>query len=598
MTRLATPSLVALLAVAALAQPIAAQRASVRAAAIDSVVARRIASNGPGCVLGLARGDSLVFWRGYGLADVEAQTPFTPSTGFSPGSVYKHFYDVAILLLARDGRLSLDDDVRRWVPELPDYGARITVRQLLDHTHGLREYPALEDLSPPDAGIGDTGIMRLLARQRAPVAPPGTHFQYGNTGPFLAGLVIARAAGEATADFIARRVFDPAGMRSSSVAEGVRSIPPAAPRYAAQPGGGLKRSPPPRNMRTTLEDLARWNGLFETADTAWRAVLGQLTTPSRLANGTTLDYGFGLRMSPYRGLRRQWAPGASVGARAMFMRFPDARLTILLGCNRDDLSPIELAESVADVALADEIARAERGRAAPRPVALTPVQQRAVVGAYAAPGGHLLRVEARGDRLRVVLDSGWNVLRARDAGMRARVTEGGSYDLVASSPTHFTIAGRPRVAGDEATEVIFTPARRGSPRSLEVRTLWYPVRFTAVEPVDPRTVVVADYLGDYASDETGGVLHVEERNGGLVLRAPRGEYAMDPVARDLFRAGLMLMRFRRDDGRVTAVVTRGLTFVRGRSAAARLDAHGSHRDSSRRPTPPARARPRSAAPPR
>jgi CubicO group peptidase (beta-lactamase class C family) len=519
------------------------------AAAIDSFFQSRIAPQGPGCVLGLIRGATVVHWRGYGLADVEAGTPFTPQTVFATGSVYKHFYSASLLLLARKGKLSLADDIRRYLPEIPDYGAPITVRQLLDHTHGLREYPDLFSLAPPDAPSDEPAILSLLGRQRAPAAAPGARFQYGSTGPFLAGIIIARVSGESAGEFTARHVLDPLGMRSTSLGDTTRAVPPRIAAYEEERDGSFARRPPSRGFRTTIQDLARWNGHFDTADTAWQSVLRELTTPAPLRDGTMIDYGLGLRVAPYRGLARVWAPGGGRGHRAMFMRFPDAGLTITLGCNHG-LNPITAAEAVADLVLAEEIARAapalapaadRRGRA------ITSSQRRAFAGSYVSETGHVVEIVLRGDRPHLRF-------------------EGAEHELFPLGAQRYGFRGVAEIPSDPVSEIVFKPAGRGASAVLEFRTNWYPIRFSKIER--PRSEPVpADYLGEYASDEVGSAFRVAVRDGRLTLAGLRGEHVMEPLSRDLFQVGPTTLRFRegphtirfeRREGRVVrALVSRG-----------------------------------------
>jgi CubicO group peptidase (beta-lactamase class C family) len=533
--------------------PAAAQDAGHRFAAVDSVFARHVSPGGPGCAVGVVRRGELAYARGYGLADVERATPFTPQTVFGFGSMFKQFVAAGVLMLARQGKLSLDDDIRKFVPEIPDYGARITVRQLLDHTHGLREYPDLIALSPPGVQGSEAAQLRLLSRQRAPAAAPGKRIVYGNTGPLLARLIVKRVSGQPPGEFIRQHIFEPLGMRSTYVGDDERTVPLRAMGYRRGPGGGLVPVRSGGRSESTIEDLARWGRNFEAPGAEWKGLLRQLQTPSVLQNGEVLDYGLGLRLSPYRGLRRVWHPGRASGGVAALMHFPEPRLTIAVGCNNQTLNPILLAESVADVLLRDEFARAERRGGKPTParaggsgVAVPGAALASLAGTYVSERGNVLRITFRDGRLYAKSEGG--------EGPMSPKSESGEHEMVPVSPTRFVFPGAPNIPFDPASEAVFEARREGVPAALEVRTNWYPTRYTAVEPADPAAVVRGDYLGSYRSEETGSTLLVSEREGRLELKTPHEQIEMEPVSRDLFRAGRFLVRFaRRGGGRVTAL---------------------------------------------
>ena len=539
-----------------------------QSAAIDAVFAEEeITPRSPGCGVALIRGGSIVDFRGYGLADVEKGVAWSPETGFHTGSIYKQFYAAAIVMLAQQRKLSLDDDVRKHVPELPDYGARITVRDLLTHTHGLRERFSLEGLTPPQSGQGDAGFLRLLAQQKAPTEPPGTRLRYGNTGPFLAGLVIDRVSGMPLAEFIARNILEPFGMTRTALGQDSRVLPPRAPAYVRDADGSLK----PRHggtFRTTLEDLARWDQRFEGGEDNWQSVVQTLTTPATLRDGTPVDMGMGLRLRPYRGLRRVWAPGGATGFRAIFMRFPDSRLTIALGCNRDDVEPVRMAEAIADVVLAEDIRRAAPLEQV-RSVKLPRRHARRLAGTYVS-NGYAVRVVERSGRLFLISDQG-------------------EFEMTPAGSDRFVFANRPIILRDAAVDAQFRLGTGGE-RRLELRTVWYPADFVRVPPVDPRLIRTEEYLGTFRSEELGSELAVVRDPGGLLLKAPRGEYSLEPLSADLFAAtprtqrqslelfaaGPLILRFQRHGRAVNSVsVSRvnlpGIAFSRAHGSESRAE---------------------------
>ena len=514
-----------------------------QAAAMDAIFAGWTSPRTPGCAVALIRGGAITHFKGYGLADVERAVPWTPQSTFHPGSIYKQFYAASILVLERQGKLSLDDDIRKHIPEMPDYGSIITVRDLLAHTHGLRESDALRELVPADRLKTDGDVLGLIARQRGTEEKPGTKYRYGNTGPALAGVIIERVSGMSRGDFIGRYVLEPLGMKNTAFARDSRPVPPNVPGYIRQPDGTFQVAVA-GSSRTTFADLARWNEHFDTTDAQWRRLFDQLITPVRLRDGTILDATMGLRLRPYRGLPRVWAPGGARGFRAMFMRFPESRLTVALGCNREDLDPVKTAESIADILLATDLAPVRQ----PKPFRLSTRQLRAVAGTYVSTG-RVIRLVVRDGRLLLVSDRG-------------------EFPMIPVGPDRFVFPDKPFIIRDAAVEVRMTRQRDGV-RRLELRTVWEPMHFVAVEPVRASTVDARQYAGIYASEETESTVEIVNGENGLTMKAPRGEHPVEPLAADLFRSGDYILRFARVRGTVTAVdVSRGpltgITFTRQR----------------------------------
>lgn len=537
-----------------LAYPVTAAEKRSRAAAVDAVFARHVTADGPGCAVGVVRRGELVYARGYGLADIERRTAFTPRTAFGIGSIYKQFVSAAILMLARQGKLSLDDDIRKYVPEISDYGARITVRQLLDHTHGLREYPNLFALT---ASRSETpaDLLRLLSRQRAPAAAPGARHAYGSTGPYLARFIVERVSGQPVGEFMQQHVFGPLGMRSTYVGDESRAVPLRAMGYRRGSDGALTAVPSGGRNESTVEDLARWARTLDRPAARWSPLLRQMQTPSVLSNGEVLDYGLGLRLAPYRGLRRVWHPGLASGGVAVVMHFPEPRLAIAIGCNNQTLEPIQLAQSVADVLLRDELAKAERraGARAPSPtVTLRDEDLARLTGTYVSQTGSVLRIASRNGRLYAKSEGGSRRLTA-DA-------ETGEHEMVPVSATRFVLPGSPKLPLDPASEAVFETPGQGGPVAVVVHTDWYPLRFTAVAPADPAASVPRELVGSYRSEDTDSTIVVLEREGRLELKTPNEQAEIIPVSRDLYRAGRFLVRVAREaDGRIVSLrVTSGV----------------------------------------
>ena len=191
-------------------------------AQVDALFLREIRPDTPGCAVGVYRSGELVLARGYGVASIEDGRPITPRSTFNLGSASKPFTALAALMLEERGQLSMDDDVRRWVPELPDYGTRIRVRDLLQHTSGLRDFGTLQQLSGR-AVTTQPQFLGLVAAQRALNFEPGTRHEYSHTDYGVLGLIVQRIAGDPFGEHLRNAVLDPMGMKGS----GVWRSPPA-----------------------------------------------------------------------------------------------------------------------------------------------------------------------------------------------------------------------------------------------------------------------------------------------------------------------------------------------------------------------------------
>lgn len=330
-------------------------------AAIDEIFAMYDDTRSPGCAVGVVRGDRLTFARGYGMADLEHGVPLGPESVFRIGSVSKQFTAAAVVLLAVEGTISLDDPVTRWVPELPDYGPELTVRRLLHHTSGVRDYLTLTRL----AGYrdfdwyDDEDLLAMLARQRETNFPPGSEYLYSNSGYWLLSEIVKRATGRSLADFAEDRFFDPLGMDATHFHDdATRIVPRRAVGYApTEEGYRISTTTLPMigdgGVFTSVEEMALWARQLADPSVAGPAWLDLMLTRGVLTSGDTLDYAMGLQHDVHRGLPTVGHGGSFVGYRADLTRFPDQDLTVTTLCNRSDARPSALSLQVADVLLAD-----------------------------------------------------------------------------------------------------------------------------------------------------------------------------------------------------------------------------------------------------
>ncbi len=325
---------------------------------IDSVFSAFSRPGSPGCAVGVGRAGTLLHARGFGLADVEHELPITPSTPFYIASTSKQFAAFAIVLLAREGRISLDDDVRKWVPELADFGRPVTIRHLLHHTGGLRDYFELLGSRgwPFDGVLTEEEFLRLVARQRDLNFTPGAQHLYTNTGYVLLSVIVSRARGLSLRQYAEERVFAPLGMTRSRFRDDHRMlIPGRALAYEVIPGNALRLSVPnfdvvgDGGLFSTVEDLIRWEGNAYTPKAGdandWRTMQQR----GVLTSGDTIAYAMGLVHGTHRGHRTLGHGGAFGGYRAELLSLPDVPLGVAVLCNSAGADPSTLARRVADV---------------------------------------------------------------------------------------------------------------------------------------------------------------------------------------------------------------------------------------------------------
>ncbi|UCC49969.1 MAG: beta-lactamase family protein [Gemmatimonadota bacterium] len=337
-------------------------------ARVDSVFAEYDNTRSPGCALGVIRDGKFVLKRGYGMANLEHGIPNSPTTVFRIGSTSKQFTAAALVLLAADGKLSLDDDIRRFLPEMRDYGTPVTIRHLLHHTSGVRDYLMLMTLRGKRGydWYTDDEVVSIVARQRELNFEPGEQFLYSNSGYFLLSQIVKRASGMSLREYAADRIFGPLGMEHTHFHDDhAEIVPNRASGYAQAEDGGFRISMTTLDMVgdggvfTTVEDLYHWDQNFYRPRVGGQSFLDQLLTRGVLSNGDTLDYALGLGHAVYRGLDVVRHGGAFVGFRADMMRCPSERFTVICLCNLSTASPSRLAERVTDIFLEDRLAPVE-----------------------------------------------------------------------------------------------------------------------------------------------------------------------------------------------------------------------------------------------
>jgi CubicO group peptidase (beta-lactamase class C family) len=300
--------------------------------------------------------------RGYGMADLETGTPITPETIFESGSVAKQFTATAIVLLALDGKLDLSDDARKYVPELPDYGRPITIRHLLTHTSGLREWSALVALHGWPRGTRvhtQSDLLAIVFHQKALNYPVGEYYSYTNTGYALAETIIERVSGMSFQEFSRQRIFEPLGMTHTQWRDDYTRLVPGRAQAYTPSGSGWHLDMPfenvvgPGGLLTTVGDWLIWNRALAHA-TLGQAVVDSLTKRMRLNDGREIEYGLGLFIRDYRAVPEISHSGSTAGYSTYLVRYPDrGDLSIAVLCNSISGDAGTYAHQLADRLITD-----------------------------------------------------------------------------------------------------------------------------------------------------------------------------------------------------------------------------------------------------
>ena len=480
-------------------------------------------ANSPGCVVGIARHGEVLVNRAYGMADLERGVALTPQTVFDIGSTHKQFIAAAVLLLVQDGRLALTDDIRKYIPELPDYGHTVTIDHLLTHTSGIRDWVWLSQVTE-----AREDALTLILRQRGLNFAPGEEWSYSNSGFVLLKEIVARVSGQSFGEFVQARVFEPLGMKSTRYAADATAVPNHALAYQ-QEGEQWKVDMLLGNARggggvfTTTGDLLTWNDAL-TNERLGAFLSTKIQEAARLANGRTLDYARGLMIDDDGEI--VWHSGSAAAYKSILARLPRKGASLAMLCNAGDVVDRRNYEVAILDLLAPEpatsraAAEGASGTKAAVDVAIPDLEKRA----------GLFFSERTGEPLRLVVNEG----SLRLAGGPA---------LVGVAEDRFrNPRGLMRFMSKDEFELHFVSEDRLELKSMEGQV----TRYHRAQPYAPGAADLAGFAGRYETDEIGTIV-VTPTASGLSARlnsSPTAEFA--PVHPDVFQRGAMTIRFRRD----------------------------------------------------
>lgn len=482
----------------------------------------------PGCVVGVAEAGKPAVVRAYGMADLEHDIPNRADTIFEAGSVSKQFTAFAVNLLARDGKLALDDQVRTYIPELPDYGAPLTIRHMLNHTSGLRDWGSIAQLAGWPRGSRDytqAHMLDIVTHQQALNFTPGTRWSYTNSGYNLAKTIVERVSGMSFSQFTRERIFVPLGMNDSSWRDDhTRIVKRRAMAYDHEADGYHTNMPFESvvgngGMLTTVGDLLKWNANFDKPVVGDARMLAEAQKPGAFSDGRMHAYGMGLTATAYRGVPVVQHGGATAGYRSYLSRYPAHQVSVALLCNSSNVDVGKVNADLADIVLEP-------------------------------------RLQA------IAADQPSFALSAGDAGRMAGLYRdaAGNAMLVARKEQSMTVNGRAlRVASATRLE-------RGDGRVLEFDAIGglraldqygSVMLWTKVAPAAPSEQQLRELVGVYTSAEADATLTFAVDKGVLTVRSSAAPAtALKPVYRDGFRGDMGMVLFRRDaQGKVTGLST-------------------------------------------
>lgn len=519
--------------VALVTAPAHGQAPSDTSVLVDRVFGGLNRADAPGCTLGVDRDAAPLIRRGYGMASLESRTPLTESTVLESGSVAKQFTAAAIVHLALQGKLDLDDPVRKYLPELPDYGSPVTIRMLLHHTSGVRDMWTLFALAGNEPGTSLFTMpqaLRMVYRQRQLNFAPNDRYLYSNSGFLLLSEIVKRVSGIPLSQFSREVFFRPLGMDHTQWRDDWnRVVPGRATAYSPAAEGGLRVDMPfmsvygAGGLLTTVGDLLKWNANLEQPKVGGAAWADTMQRRGRLNSGRTIDYGLGLIVTSYRGEREISHSGATGGYRTYLARWPDRRLSLAILCNVANANPIALGHQVADIylglkpiasaATSPSLANVETGPVAP------------LLGRYRASATE-------------------EVLTIGEKDGRLVVDLGAPFALTAVTRDHF------RATDINADLVFLRTGDRVSRLTVVVdgdSTAYDPV---AVLPSRPEEL--AGFVADYRSDELDVTYRVSSASTDLMVQI--GEHEPVTATRtgpDSFVVpGGAAVRFTRTKGRI------------------------------------------------
>lgn len=495
---------------------------------VDAIFADYDSTSSPGCSLGVIRDGELIYKRGYGMANLEYGIALSPDSVFRTASVGKQFTAMAIAILDQQGVISLDDPLSKLFPEFPDWADEITLRHMVHHTSGIRDYLTLAWL----AGKGDEAFytdeyaLDLLAAQKHLNFAPGDDHLYSNSGYLLLAHTVKRATGKSLREWAAENMFGPLGMDHSHFHDDHTHIVPARADGYAPTEDGFRISMTILDMvgdggvYTTIEDFLHWDRNFydNKLGAGGPELIEQITTPGQLNQDEPMTYAFGLDVDDYRGLPIVAHSGGFVGFRTDTIRFPEQRLSVFVYCNRADANPEERSRKVAELYLSDSMEPDKT----PEPTSPKDNDKAKVSDARLQTlAGHYWNEKRR---------TAWE-LELDEGRLYLVISDEDRFELIPTDDSRFAIRD-PQIDA----EVRFTAvAGDGLQMSVLIEGADEPRLLESFVPREPSSEDLEAYAGTFFSEELDVAYTLDVEDGSLVFRIVRHEaHELEPLFDEIF----------------------------------------------------------------
>ena len=499
-------------------------------AEVDKLIAAMIKPESGGVTVAVAEGDKILFSKGYGLANVEYNIPNSPKTIFHVASVSKQFTAFAIALLVEQGKISLDDDIRKYLPELHDFGSKITIRHLVHHTSGLRDQWNLLALAGwrLDDVITKNQVLRLISHQDELNFKPGDEFSYCNTGYTLMGEIVSRVTGKSFADWCSENIFKPLSMdRTLFYDDHEKIVKDRAYSYNDSPSG-LKKSvlsyanAGATSLFTTAEDLTKWSANFYQMKVGSKTVMKQMEQRGILNKGDTLSYAFGQAIANYKGVKSIAHSGGDAGYRTFLIRFPEQQYSIVVLSNLGSFNPAGLAYQVADIYLKKYLiqeTKTEDSKPAAPPTGTVSVKEgvlKLYEGQYQLNPEMIVSIKSDGGKL------------------SAQATGQPEITLTAASETEFVVP-------EYGIKIAFKKSDKPA-TEFTLHQGGQTITASKMKPFDPKSIDLKSYAGVYYSPELQTSYDIVLKNDTLIINHIRHEpVPMSAVGSDAFTTSAWYM---------------------------------------------------------